>query len=127
MGKDKKTEKEWISRDLLKRTKQFALNIIKLSKEIPENPEEKVIKYQMVKSGTSTGANYRAAQRGKSNKDFISKMKIAEEEADETVFWLEILDESGMVNSELLHNLKDEGEQLVKIFVASIKTARKRS
>ncbi len=127
MEKDeKKNGKEWKSKDLQKRTKHFALNILKLSKEIPDTPEGKVIKYQMVKSGTSTGANYRSAQRGKSNKDFIAKLEIAEEEADETVFWLEILYESGMLENGLLHELHDEGEQLVKISVASINTAKKR-
>jgi four helix bundle protein len=80
-----------------------------------------------VKSGTSVGANYRSSCRAKSRADFIAKMTTAEEEADETKYWLEILVETRIVSLEKAAALLDESDQLVRIFVASIKTARGRS
>lgn len=81
-------------------------------------------KYQLVKSGTSVGANYRASCRAKSNADFIAKMGIVEEEADESAYWIEILIESELVKKNLVEDLLDEANQLVAIFVSSINTAR---
>ena len=79
------------SKQLENRTKKFAIRIINLSVSLPNNPESKVIKYQLTKSGTSIGANYREANRARSKADFKNKIKICESEASETVFWLEII------------------------------------
>ena len=79
------------SKQLEIRTKKFAFNIIKLSVSFPNTPEGKVIKYQLTKSGTSIGANYREANRSRSKADFANKIKICESEASETVYWLEII------------------------------------
>lgn len=79
--------------ELQNRTKHLAIRIIKLTKTSPLSQEGKVISNQIIRSGTSVAANYRAACRAKSPKDFISKMGIVEEECDETVFWLEIIEE----------------------------------
>lgn len=78
---------------LEKRTKKFAISIIRLSSSLPDTPEGKVIRYQMTKSGTSVGANYREANRSRSKADFLNKIKISESEASETCYWLEIIDE----------------------------------
>jgi four helix bundle protein len=83
-----------------------------------------VLGRQLVKSGTSVGANYRASCRAKSRADFIAKLTTAEEEADETRYWLEVLVEADLVPRESVARLLDESEQLIRIFVASIKTAR---
>ena len=80
----------------------------------------------MLRSGTSVGANYRAACRARSTADFIAKMGIVEEEADESVYWMELLVESGIVKAELLEPLTKEGNEILAITVASINTARKR-
>ena len=114
-----------MSKDILRqKTKKFALDIIKLASEIPDNPSGKVIRYQIVKSGTSVGANYRASIRSKSPADFISKMGIAEEEADESMFWLEILHESGMMKEEQIKKLYNDGDEILAMTVASIWTAK---
>jgi four helix bundle protein len=112
--------------DLKERTKIFALRIIKLVESLPSGRTSDVIGRQLVKCGTSVGANYRAACRAKSQADFIAKMGIVEEEADESIFWMEVLIESGLMRKELLHDLMDEADQLVSIFVSSINTARGR-
>jgi four helix bundle protein len=91
---------------------------------LPDTPVARVIKYQLVKAGTSVGANYRASCRAKSNADFIAKMGIVEEEADESAYWIEILIESDLVKKNLVEDLLDEANQLVAIFVSSINTAR---
>jgi four helix bundle protein len=112
--------------DLKERTKIFALRIIKLVESLPSGRTSDVIGRQLVKCGTSVGANYRAACRAKSQADFIAKMGIVEEEADESIFWMEVLIESGLMRKELLHDLMDEADQLASIFVSSINTARGR-
>ncbi|MGH9754239.1 MAG: four helix bundle protein [Blastocatellia bacterium] len=106
------------------RTKSFALRIIKLVEALPSNRTADVIGKQLAKSGTSVGANYRAACRAKSNADFIAKMGIVEEEADESAFWLEVIIESGLMREELVKDLLDEADQIVAISVSSINTAR---
>ncbi|MBO0719411.1 MAG: four helix bundle protein [Blastocatellia bacterium] len=111
---------------LKQRTKNFALRIIKLVESLPPGRTSDVVGRQLVKSGTSVGANYRAACRAKSRADFIAKMAIVEEEADESIFWIEVLIESGLLRRELVQNLMEEADQLVSIFVASINTARGR-
>jgi four helix bundle protein len=106
------------------RTKSFALRIIKLVEALPSNRTADVISRQLVRSGTSVAANYRAACRAKSNADFIAKMGTVEEEADESSFWLEVIIESDLMKEELVKDLKDEADQIVAIMVSSINTAR---
>ncbi len=110
--------------ELRKRTKQFALRIIRLSQHLPRSTEAQVLGKQLLRSGTSVGANYRAAGRSRSKAEFVSKIGIVVEEADETVFWLECLVESGIVKEELLKDLLVEANELVAIFAASHRTAR---
>src|SRR5204863_6194148 len=106
--------------DLKKRTKAFALRILKLVDALPTTTAGRA-----VRSGTSVAANYRAACRAKSTADFIAKMGIVEEEADETLFWLELLEDSGLVAAAKLAAIKQEANELIAITVASIKTARR--
>jgi len=108
--------------ELKNRTKTFALSIIKLIDKVPNTVSGNVIAKQIVRSATSVGANYRAACRAKSNKDFLYKILIIEEEADETCYWLELLKESLMVNQELLNPLLKESNELTAIFTATGKT-----
>src|SRR5258708_6122015 len=110
--------------ELKRRTKAFAVEIIKLAATIPTNVATSVVVRQLVKSGTSVGANYREACRAKSRADFVSKLSTAEGEADETKYWLEVLSESGNARAEAIAGLSEEAEQLVRILVASINTAR---
>ena len=107
-----------------KRTKQIGLEVIKLIDELPNKPSAWAIAKQIVRSSTSVGANYRAACRAKSIPDFINKLKIVEEETDETHYWLEILEESGLVASERIELLKKEVNEILSIVVSSIKTMR---
>ncbi len=99
--------------ELKTRTKKFALRIIKVSRALPRCPEPRVIGYQLLRSGTSVAANYRAACRGRSRPEFLAKIGIVVEEADETVFWLEMLTEAGLVRGELLGDIISEANQLV--------------
>lgn len=111
--------------DLKKRTKGFALRILKLVDALPKTTAGRAFASQIVRSGTSVAANYRAACRAKSAADFIAKMGIVEEEADETLFWLELLEESELVTAAKLAAIKQEANELIAITVASIKTARR--
>jgi four helix bundle protein len=111
--------------DLKKRTKEFALRILKLVDALPKTTAGRALASQIVRSGTSVAANYRAACRAKSTADFIAKMSIVEEEADETLFWLELLEESALVTAAKLTAIKQEANELIAITVASIKTARR--
>ncbi len=107
-------------RDLQKRTKEFAIRIIKLVRFLLKDPIGRVIgNNQLLRSGTAVAANYRAACRCKSRKDFISKMGTVVEEADETQFWLELLVESGVVQVSLISGLQQEIGELVAIMTAS--------
>lgn len=111
--------------ELQNRTKHLAIRIIKLTKTFPLSQEGKVISNQIIRSGTSVAANYRAACRAKSPKDFISKMGIVEEECDETVFWLEIIEELEMsTDSDELKTIIKEANEILSITVASIKTVK---
>ena len=110
--------------DLKSRTKQFALRIIKLVEELPNTKTGNVIGNQIIRSGTSVAANYRASCRARSTADFISKITIVEEEADETLFWLELIVESGLMKKERLQELIKEADELTAIFTASGKTAK---
>ena len=106
------------------RTKQFALRILKLYRALPKTEEGRIIGRQLLRSGTSVGANYRAVCRARSRKEFISKLGVVVEEADETVFWFELLVEGGVVPARRLNALMKEGQELLAIFAASINTAR---
>ena len=92
--------------------------------ELPNKPSAWAIAKQIIRSSTSIGANYRAARRAKSTADFINKLKIMEKEADETQYWLEILEESNLINTERIETIKKEVNEIVSIVVASIKTAK---
>jgi four helix bundle protein len=111
--------------DLKERTKSFALKVIKAVEMLPKGKTADILGKQLLKAGTSVGANYRAACRAKSTADFISKMGIVEEEADETIYWMELLIESGLVRKDDLIFLLDEANQILAITVSSIKTAKK--
>lgn len=102
----------------------MALDVIKLTKLFPLSQESKVITYQIIKSSTSTAANYRSAGRAKSSKDFISKLGIAEEECDETIFWLEMVSEAKLASQEKTDPIKHEASEILAIIVSSIKTAK---
>ena len=110
--------------DFQRRTKQFALEVIRLAEILPRSRATEVIARQLLRSCTSVAANYRAACRAKSPADFISKMGTVEEEADESQFWLEMLDEARLVQADQLRPLIKEANQLVSIVVASRKTAK---
>jgi len=116
-----------VDREELKgRTKGFGLRIIQLVECLPKGQTAGVVGRQLLRSGTSVGANYRAACRAKSTADFISKMGTVEEEADESVYWMELLIEAQIVKAEKLESLMKEADDLLAISVASINTARKR-
>lgn len=106
------------------RTKIFSLRVIKLVESLPRGITADVIGKQIIRSGTSVGANYRAACRAKSQADFIYKMTIVEEEADESMFWMELLIDSKLVDRNLLTDLMSEANQIVAMVVSSIKTAK---
>ncbi len=112
------------SNELKKRLKIFALRIIKLSESLPNNKTGNALGNQIIRSGTSPGANYRSACLGKSDKDFLNKLKMVEEELDETLYWLELIVESGIVKKELLDDLMKENQELFSIIVSSIKTIK---
>jgi four helix bundle protein len=111
--------------DIKKRTKDFALRVIRMVESLPKGKTGDVIGRQLLRSGTSVGANYRAACRAKSPADFISKIGTVEEEADESIFWMELLIESGLIHERLLEDLMREANELVAIIVSSINTVRK--
>jgi len=108
------------------RTKQIALRIIKLVDSLPRTSSANTIAKQLLRSGTSIGANYRAACRGKSPADVIHKMSIVEEEGDESIYWMELLIESGTVSEKKLSPLISDVNEIVAMTVSSIKTLRKR-
>ncbi|HYP40515.1 MAG TPA: four helix bundle protein [Chloroflexia bacterium] len=112
------------SEDLKHRTKTYALRVMRLVVVLPSNRMVDVIAKQLMRSATSVGANYRAACRAKSPADFIAKMGIVEEEADESLYWMELLIEANFVPREKLVDLMKEGNEILAITVSSIKTAR---
>jgi four helix bundle protein len=116
------TEKE-----LLQRTKNFALRVIKLVGALPNTVPGRAIAGQLVRSGTSVASNYRAACRGRSKAEFIAKLGIAEEEADESALWMELIIESKLMKEELVESLLNEARELTKIFAASKISARNRN
>jgi four helix bundle protein len=110
--------------ELRARTRAFSLRVVKLVQSLPKNMVADVMGKQVLRSATSVGANYRAVCRAQSDAMFISKLSIVVEEADETVYWLELIRDAGLVKPELLAELIDEAEQILKIMAASRKTAR---
>jgi four helix bundle protein len=113
------------STELKNRTRQFALRVIRMVEALPRSRTSDVLGKQVLRSGTSVGANYRAACRAKSRADFISKMGTVEEECDETSYWIELLAESGQVKQSRLSNLLSEADEILSIVVASSRTARR--
>ena len=119
------TEQAMENDNLKRRTKQFALRVIKLVESLPQDQVARVLGKQLLRSGTSVGANYRAACRSKSAADFIFKMGIVEEEADESGYWMELLQDSGRIKATKVSALMQEAGELTAIAVSSINTARK--
>jgi len=111
---------------LQERTKQFALRIIRLYRALPKTGEAQVIGRQMLRSGTSVAANYRAVCRSRSDNEFYSKISIVVEESDETQFWMELLVDSGIIPAERLSDLMNEGEEILKIMSSSRRTCRQK-
>jgi four helix bundle protein len=111
---------------LKERTKSFALNVIKLVESLPKGRTADVIGRQLLDAGTSVGANYRAACRARSPADFISKMGIVEEEADETIYWMELLVKARLLQENDISALLEEANQILAMTVSSIKTARRK-
>lgn len=112
------------SDEMKKRTRAFALRIIRLAESLPNTPTANAIRNQMLRCGPSVGANYRAACRARSKADFAAKMGIVEEEADESMFWIELLIDAEIIKLARVEDLLTEANEILSITVASIKTAR---
>src|ERR1022692_790160 len=106
------------------RTKDFALRVLRLCRSLPRTEEARILGSQLLRSSTSIGANYRAACRGRSRAEFVAKLGIVLEEADETVFWLELIQEAAIFPEAQMRSLCEEANELVSIFVSSIRTAK---
>lgn len=106
------------------RTKSYAIRVIKAVEALPRERVAGVLGNQLLRSGTSVGANYRAACRAKSTADFVNKLKIVEEECDESLYWMELMVESGVMPETKLGQLMKEGDEILAITVASIKRSR---
>ena len=111
------------SDELKMRTKQFGLRIMKLVDALPDTRSGRAIGNQLVRAGTSVGANYRAACRGRSRKEFIAKLGTVEEEADESGYWLELIIDGGLLKQQQVEPLLTESEELTKIMASSRLTA----
>ena len=122
-----KNEKTPEPHALIERTKDFALRIIRMYSSLPKSSVAQVLGKQILRSGTSVGANYREANRARSKAEFIAKMGDSLKELDETCYWLELLLESGTVTPTRLHDLSDECRQLMAIFITIIKRAKSTS
>jgi four helix bundle protein len=112
------------ARELQDRAKKFALRIIRAFARLPKNEEARVLGRQFLRSGTAVAANYRAACRARSAADFISKISVVVEETDETLFWLELIVEAKLVPTKIVESLIVECEELLRIFSASLATAK---
>ena len=108
-----------------KRTFNFGIRCIRFIETLPKSTAAQTIAKQLLRSATSVGANYRAAQRGRSRADFIAKMGIVEEECDESLYWIDVLVELGLAKPNLVDPLRKEADEIIAITVSSIKTARK--
>lgn len=109
---------------ILEKSKAYAIRIINLYKYLSKEKDEKILSKQLLRSGTSIGANCREASRAQSKADFISKMNIALKEADETAYWLELLNETDYINDKQFENIYNDNEELIKLLVSIIKTAK---
>lgn len=114
-----------MSNDLKERTKQFGIGCWRFCEKIPKSREYNAYVNQLIRSSSSVGANYRASQRAKSTSDFIYKLKIVEEETDESLYWLEIFQEITSTRTDEIQELINEGTEILKIIVASINTTKK--
>ncbi|MXZ34785.1 MAG: four helix bundle protein [Acidobacteria bacterium] len=113
--------------DLLERTKQFSLRVIRLYSALPETTECRVIGKQILRSGTSVGAHVREGKRSRSKAEMISKTEVALQELEETIYWMELLVESGIVKPRRLSELMREADELMAILVTSVKTLKRRT
>ena len=111
---------------LKERTKRFALKIIKLVEKLPKGRTSDILGRQLLAAGTSAGAHYRAACRARSSPDFISKMGIVEEEADESIYWRELLIDCGLIRKDEMSDLLNDANQILAMTVSSIRTARRK-
>src|SRR5207253_9609808 len=111
--------------DFRQRTFEFGIRVIRLVESLPKTDGARVIGKQLLRCATAVGANYRAAARARSRADFIAKMGIVEEECDETLYWLEMLIELRLINADRSKELRTEGNEILAIVVASIRTARR--
>jgi len=114
------------AKELQDRTKRFAIRIVKMFKVLPKTDEARLIGKQVLRSGTSVAANYRAVCRARSKAEFAAKMGVVVEEIDETVFWMELLVETDIVTDSKMKELISEANELLAIFAASRSTARRR-
>ncbi len=110
--------------DLKERTKKFAIRVLRLYAGLPKTTEAQVLGKQVLRSGTSVGAHYREATRARSTAEFVSKIEVGLQELEETMYWLELLAEVGIENSGTIRDTLTEAEELVRIFVASVRTAK---
>lgn len=124
-GNRKPERKESQPGDFRKRTFQFGIRCVRLVESLPKSMAAQTIGRQLLRAGTSVGANYRAAVRGRSRGDFISRMGIVEEECDEALYWIEVLVELGIVSPKRVTELRSEANEILAITISSIKTARK--
>ncbi len=111
--------------DVKQRTFDFGIRIVRLVQSLPKNEEARVIGRQLLRAGTSVGANYRAACQGRSRPDFISKLGIVEEECDETLYWIDVLVALELIDAHRVEPLAAEGNEILAMIVASIQTARR--
>jgi four helix bundle protein len=118
-------EKHMREVDLKRRTKQFALRAMKLAASLDRSITGRTLANQLVRSGTSVGANYRSACRARSKVEFISRLGVVEEEADESAYWMELIIEAGLMPENRVKMLLNEADQLVAIVVASRRSVRR--
>ena len=111
---------------LLNRTKDFAVRVVRLFRKLSRSPEAQVLGKQLLRSGTSVAANYRAACRARSRAEFVARIGVVAEEADETALWIELLSDTGIMKKELLEDLLKEARELTAIFTASRQTAKRK-
>ena len=110
--------------EMKSRTKAYANRVVKLCAALPNNWIARILGQQLLRSGTSVGANYRAVCRAKSNADFINKLRVVEEECDESLFWMELLVDNNLIRASRLAELMKEADEILAIVVSSAKTAR---
>ena len=110
-----------------RRTFEYGLRVVRLVQALPKGDAPRDLGRQLLRAGTSVGANYRAAARARSRPDFVAKLGIVEEECDETLYWIEMLRELGLVKAKRVQSLYDEGTEILAMVVASITTARPRA